>query len=334
MTSRDVFEQILHFCNSNDQIYLYGKGNLGKSMWAFLEDNGIHIAGFIVTKNLEKTTEIYNHAGHMAPVYEKEEFLRRNGNGGVIFSMSEKHQAELDLSDFQRWECLRLKDYQLNELGFYEYIKITGKCRRISFFRTAITQKVEKFLENMRLRKYAHLGKQIDPWHLIPKYKKPYVKDIVSSILKLPIKQDGSIVECGCGLCDILGSNKLKKYKRYGFDVDENVIYVDRKQFQNIEFAAGSFDKIQHMNISVLIAVNFLQILPEDEVRAAFREVFTKNRIQFFILDEVTGLYKFLHRFDSILPSGCTLVKTLGPYASWGGVRYIKVFDTSNASAI
>lgn len=334
MTSGDVFEKILHFCSNYGQIYLYGKGNLGKLMWAFLEDNGIHIAGFIVTKNSKETTEIYNHAGHVAPVYEKEEFLRRNWEGGVILCMSEEHQAELDLSTFQSWECLRLKDYQLNELGAYEFIKITGKYRRISLFRTAIAQKTEKILENRKMRKYAHWGKQIEPWHMIPKYKKPYVKDIISFVLKLPIKPDESIVECGCGLCDILGSNQLKKYRRYGFDLDENVIYVDQKEFPDIEFTIGSFDKIQHMNISVLIAINFLHILSRDEVHAAFQEVLTKNRIQYVILDEVTGLYEHLHRFDSILPPGCTLVETLGPYEAWGGVRYVKIFDVSNTLAI
>lgn len=334
MTSKDVFEKILHFCSNYEQIYLYGKGNLGKLMWAFLEDNGIHIAGFIVTKNSKETAEIYNHAGQVAPVYEKEEFLRRNDKGAIILSMSEKHQAELDLSAFQSWECLCLKDYQLDELGLYEFLKTTGKCRRISPFRTAITQKTEKFLESRKMRKYARFGKQIDPWHMIPKYKKPYIEDVISFILKLPIKPEGSIVECGCGLCDILGSNKLNKYKRRGVDLDENVIYVDRKLFPDIEFTTGSFDKLEDKNISVLIAINFLHILSRDEVQAAFQDVLTKNRIQYVILDELTGLYEHLHRFDSILPPGCTLVETLGPYESWGGVRYVKIFDVSNASAI
>ena len=329
MTSNDVFEQILYFSNHCGNVYLYGKGNFGKLMWSFLEDNGIHIAGFIVTENRRNVTEMRDHFGHVVPVYEKKEFLCRGGNGGIIVSMSEEHQTELDLTAFQSWKCLCLKDYQLNELGFYELIKITGKYRRISPLRVEAAQKAEKFFEKINMRKYASFGRQLNPWHMMPKFKKTYVKDIVGAIAGLLEKPDSRIVECGCGLCDILGSSKLKKYKRYGFDLDENVIYVDKQLFHDIEFTVGSFDKIQDMDISALIAVNFLHILPEDILRATFHDLFTNNRIQYFILDEVTGLYEHLHKFASILPPGCTLVRTLGPYESWGGVRYIKIFDMS-----
>lgn len=329
MNSKDVFDKILRFCDGCGEIYLYGKGNIGKAALAFLEDNALCVKGFIVTTKRVGADEIRDRSGRLIPVYEKEEFLHGNRSRAskIIFSLSEKFQKQVTPKDFQPWKTLWLRDYQLNEISRYKFIKETGKYRQISPLRTSFENWREKTAEKASRHKYDSFGRQIDPWHMIPKFKKPYVKDIISTVNKLPLDTTGSIVECGCGLCDIVGSKKLKRYQRFGFDVDENVIYVDEKLYPNIAFTVGSFEKIHHMNISVLIAVNFLHLIPEDVLRMTFHKLFAENNVHYFIVDESTGLYKYTHKFMSLLPAGCTLVKTLGPYEGWCGVRYIKIFE-------
>jgi len=332
MRSKDVYERIVDFCDNSKEVYLYGKGNNGKLMYAFLEDNGIHVAGFIVTKKRKGDAEIQDHSGKVIPVYEKREFLNEGRKSGhveerIIFSLSERYQSQIHVEDFHEWKCLQLKDYQLNELSRYEFAKLTGKYRRISPLRTLAEKWKEKALRTANTLKCAPFGRKLHPWHMLPKFKKPYVKDIVSVIPELMQGTNGTIVECGCGLCDILGDRTLKGYKRYGFDIDENVIYVASKLHHDIEFTVGSFDKINHLNISVLIAVNFLHALPQDELRRMIHKLLAGNHVQYVIVDEVTGFYEHLHKFTTIFPTGCTVVRTLGPYESSGGVRYLKVFD-------
>lgn len=329
MDSNDVFKRVLHFCGGCEKVYLYGKGNLGKLTLKFLEDNGIRVAGFVVTKKREGSDEIRNSSGKVIPVYEKEEFLSWKQAGGIIFSLSEQYQAQLDREEFRLWKSLWLKDYQLNELSRYEFVKRTGKSRWISPVRTSAEKWTERVFEEAKKRKYAAFGTQIDPWHMIPKYKKPYIKDIISTACGLLSDADENVVECGCGLCDILGNKKLKQFKRFGFDVDKNVILVDREMYPDIDFTEGSFEKIQHMSISVLIAVNFPHMLPVGVLHAAIHNLLAENQVRYFIVDEATGLYKYAHKFAEILPPEYTEIKAMGPYEGWGGVRYIKVFALS-----
>lgn len=325
MNARDVFSQIIDFCNGSKKIYLYGNGNIGKLMLSFLEDNARSVSGFLVTVKNEQTT---NHI----PVYEADEYKDRLHDGCVIFSLSEKYQAQIDKNNFESIKCLWMKDYQLNELSRYEYIKATGEDRKISAFRLACETGYDKMLIRMnsiRYRKYTRRFK-IDPWHMIPKGRKPYVKDVICAVSGLLNGMGGTIAECGCGLCDILGDRQLRVYQRYGFDLSEDIISADKELFSDIEFQSGSFETVQNLDITVFISVNFIHELSEDYLKSAYKQLFKNNNIKYYVVDEVTGLYQYRHNFAELLPDGNRLVKTLGPYLSAGGTRYIKIFDLTN----
>lgn len=51
--------QIIKFCKQYERIYLYGMGRYAKNLESFLNDNGIHISGYIISDVKEKVKYVY-----------------------------------------------------------------------------------------------------------------------------------------------------------------------------------------------------------------------------------------------------------------------------------
>jgi len=76
--------------------------------------------------------------------------------------------------------------------------------------------------------RYCKYGKYMkkygfNKWHMIPKLEKPYVSDIVRYICAKGISTNTCIVECGCGLCDIVGDRAFKDCRRIGVEREKSV---------------------------------------------------------------------------------------------------------------
>jgi len=94
-----------------------------------------------------------------------------------------------------------------------------------------------------------------------------------------------------------------------------------------IELINGSFRDIKNLEIDWFIAVNFTHAISDKEMASNLQCLTKNNRIHHFILDEVTGNYEYTHDYKMLMPQGYILADKLGPYASDGGRRYIKVFQ-------
>lgn len=168
-------------------------------------------------------------------------------------------------------------------------------------------------------------------WHLIPIISKPYVKDIVKYIEKnFLYSGEGYVVEFGCGLCDIIGDYKLRKYKRIGVDLSEEVCNAARELHNEVTIINGTFDEIENVKIECLIAVNFIHNISSDDMSLIIGKLTAKNQVRCIIVDEVTGNYPFTHNFDKIMPEIYFCKKILSPYSSDGGERYIKIYEMKN----
>ena len=62
-------------------------------------------------------------------------------------------------------------------------------------------------------------------------------------------------------------------------------------------------------------------------LREKLERIFSRNTVDFFIADEVTGNYKYTYGIEDVLPHGYVLDKMIGIHPSDGGVRVIKVFS-------
>lgn len=188
---------------------------------------------------------------------------------------------------------------------------------------------VVKIATIIRYCKYGRYKKKygFNSWHMMPKLSKPYVKDIVRYICAKGIDANTCIVECGCGLCDIVGDKAFKNCRRFGVEKEESVYLAASKIYGGrVTFINGTFQDIKNMNIDWFIAVNFTHTIPPGDMANNFRNLSESSIIKYFVLDEVTGNYKYTHDYDVLMPEGYILESTLGPYPSAGGKRHIKIF--------
>lgn len=176
-----------------------------------------------------------------------------------------------------------------------------------------------------------------DKWHMVPKMGKPYIKDIINYIIKNGGgNEQTTIVECGCGLCDILADKSFQKCQRIGVERDERVFNALKEIYskKTIKFINGSFQNINNMKIDWLIAVNFTHEISDEEMKINLNKLVGNNEIKNIILDEVTGNYKYWHDYSAIIPHEYEM-KKMGEYRADGGKRQIKVFTkmlTDNSS--
>lgn len=180
-----------------------------------------------------------------------------------------------------------------------------------------------------RKRKLKNLQVQygFHDWHLYSVISKPYIKGIINYITHNgPVSDKGYVVECGCGLCDIIGNRKLKGYKRIGIDASKEVCEAAQALYKDIKLIHGTFDNISNLNIEFLIAVNFVHEISPEDMKGILQNLTTKNNIHYFIVDEVTGNYPYSHNFNKIMPAEYDCKHIMGPYDSDGGKRNVKVF--------
>ena len=169
-------------------------------------------------------------------------------------------------------------------------------------------------------------------WHLITADKKPYIDDLVKYIVNEAKKEKAYrenlvVIECGCGLCDIVGDDRLGCMERLAFDTDERVVAADREIFgDSIDIQKGSFDDISELKADFFVSVNFIHDYSLEKVSKWLTGLFERNDIGYFIVDEVTGRYPYSHCYSNIISSDYTLKESLGPYPADGGERFIKIF--------
>ncbi|MCR5238230.1 MAG: hypothetical protein K6E34_13620 [Lachnospiraceae bacterium] len=165
-------------------------------------------------------------------------------------------------------------------------------------------------------------------WHL--SVANDYSFEIADYIYNIACDMDHvpTIVECGCGLCNIIGDKKLDEFFRIGFDINETLLNAERELYEgkSISFVKGSFGDIGCGRIDFLISVNFPHEIPTDSLKKIYSSLFKRNQITYYIVDEVTGNYPYHHNYSSILPDEYRLYESIGPFGSDGGERNIRIF--------
>ncbi|MFK7696940.1 class I SAM-dependent methyltransferase [Paenibacillus sp. HJGM_3] len=188
-----------------------------------------------------------------------------------------------------------LKIYELYE---YNYLWGFGK----GLFRMIHLKKLRK--------KY-----NFEEWHTSPKEFRPYTLDLIKYINDR-ISMGTVVVEIGCGLGEIISN--IRCNARYGLDISPRVIQAAIKMDQSnknpkVVYRLGTFEDIQNLDIEYLIAVNFTQSIDSQSLRDSFAKICNNNNINNIIVDDVPN-YKFIHDFDTILPSTFKLTYTSKPY--------------------
>lgn len=316
MTAKDIYDKILRFSDKCSKVYCYGYGNYGKAVIKLLRESNRQVDGIIVTKK-ENTEQ-----NEAVSISEIESEIKQDD--GIIFAMSEKNMESIDLNYFKTIaRCLILLDFELDEVKKLEYYKIVGTMPQIGYWRNQYHKLMLNFKTNMRRNNL--YNKNLDPWHIIPKEFKPYCDEIINYILEK--KQEGDVVELGCGLCDIIGDKRLKSFRRFGLDIDNEVIEEAKLHFSDIDLKCGSFEDLEiKQDLDFFITINFLHAIPPEELRENLNKIFRESHIEYYIADEVTGNYRYLFKIEDILPEGYVLDRIIGIHPSDGGVRMIKGF--------
>jgi SAM-dependent methyltransferase len=190
---------------------------------------------------------------------------------------------------------------------FTIFAKIFKKIRHGSIF--YFTKGIFSSLGLMRLRK--KFG--FDRWHISPKEFRPYALDIIRYI-NSTIDPDGTVVEIGCGLGEII--RNIKARFLFGYDTSEPVItaasQLDKKA--KVVFKIGSFTDVKKMKIDFLITVNFIHEISSSELRNLFEVVCSENDIHYLLVDYIKGEgYPFTHD-HSVIPENYLKVYESGLY--------------------
>lgn len=199
-------------------------------------------------------------------------------------------------------------------------------------------ESIEKTWEDDKLdleaRKHLQEKYHFADWHLTLKVHKPYMEAIIRGILALSHEDDSikEILEIGCGLGDIIADPLLDGFKRTAYDISPEVIGADREWYRDrgIEWNVGVFNDVRDREIDCLIMVNFIHSVKPEYLSEYFPNLFSRNRIRYTVVDQVTGNYPYTHDFVALLPEGVEEIYRFGPYNSDGGHRYILLFENKN----
>ena len=160
-------------------------------------------------------------------------------------------------------------------------------------------------------------------WHTSPSDNRPYACDIVSELRKR--KADGSVLELGCGLGDILG--KIKCREKYFFDVSDNVLRAAKflqyfsfkntlNHYKEFNFIEDTLDK--KMSVDVVILVNWIHAYKTSILREKFSDLTKFNLnpggIVVFDLIENNSNYKYNHRIQELLDTELFDIETFSGY--------------------
>ena len=171
-------------------------------------------------------------------------------------------------------------------------------------------------------------------WHLTLKAHKPYMEAIIRGILALAHDDNSvkEILEIGCGLGDIIADSLLDGFDRTAYDISHEVIEANREWYQGrgIEWNVGVFNDVRDRRIDCLIMVNFIHSVKPEYLSEYLTNLFSRNRVHYLVVDQVTGNYPYTHDFEALLPEGVEEIYRFGPYDSDGGHRYILFFENKN----
>lgn len=188
-------------------------------------------------------------------------------------------------------------------------------------------------MRNIELREmyYEMLYKifRFDVWHMSPIEARPYGLFLVKKIDKLVKEKEWKeeIVEVGCGIGDILSQINYPTKKKWGYDIEKNVIRAARFVHRKVNFCVGSFNEIKGRKISLLIAVNFLHAIDKEQVQEMFGIAVKENNIEAILVDEVEcPAYQYSHDYEKILgKEGYGLVERTRSFAAmnWSRRRFL-----------
>ncbi len=142
-------------------------------------------------------------------------------------------------------------------------------------------------------------------WHYLPKEAKPYSMDIVKILMAL-VKPEDLVVEIGCGLGEILACAPARH--RFGFDLNKHILDAGRylHRSQNLSLAEGTFADVEKRGIrdmDFLLCLQFLHLIPTEEVKRLLQDFFSKHPVRFLFIDTVPVENAFAHDWSQILPS-------------------------------
>ncbi len=159
-------------------------------------------------------------------------------------------------------------------------------------------------------------------WHTTPINFRPYAIGIVNYLNKQKKKK---VVEIGCGLGEIIGN--IMGCEREAFDLDINVIKAAKRLYRNTSFQVGTFENIKDQKIDYLITVNFIHVIPSDELKEKYQYLCRNNNIKHIILDITDSLeYQFTHDIDYLFEGlGYKVQKRLHRYEVIKGNRWIYI---------
>ena len=147
---------------------------------------------------------------------------------------------------------------------------------------------------------------KLDRWHRLPVGQKSYIKEVVRYLNKRETRN--SVVEIGCGLCDIL--KQLKYKNRTGYDCSTPVVnavnwmnifrlktwMINIKQFEfGVDSVVGKHDAV--------ILCNWIHNVSQAKLNAGIRDIFVNNlTVEGVIVVDLcrSSGYKFKHTSDDI----------------------------------
>ncbi len=168
-----------------------------------------------------------------------------------------------------------------------------------------------RYCINQRLRSALVKILKLSGWQETPLADKEYAYctlAMIQALLKKNNYQNGSIVEIGCGLGDIIGSIDAAGIMKKGIDINyRNVIAARLLYFfkRKICFVHGGLENANlDADIHMLIMVNFLHNIHPCEVKRDMQRILDSSRIDYIIIDEMRGdilQYKYEQNGEELL---------------------------------
>lgn len=175
-----------------------------------------------------------------------------------------------------------------------------------------------------------------DDWHLEPINFKPYAEEIVLATERyVNRKEIQSVVEVGCGLGDIISNIKTapsKKCQKIGIDMESNVIKAAKLLHPSITFQQGSFNSCVNRDRVCLIMINFIHMIPKEELKEEIRSLLLTNRVELVVFDTFqrnrNTEYLYSHCGEELLGEKYRRIRKSKAFAAaHGAKRYIEYWE-------
>ena len=173
---------------------------------------------------------------------------------------------------------------------------MTGKTNRLAY---VLAETPRRLLRHTLCACYG-----VSRWHVASSINKPYVSDVIGY---LEASRPSTVVEIGCGFCDILSHVRAAR-RRIGYDADPNVLRAARVYTRlkgaKVELAPLDFiqDKLPAVRADAWVLINWLNEFAEEAVRPRLRELFGRlDPGGLIVLDTATGAgYRHQHDVERL----------------------------------